>query len=403
MRRVVFVFAGGIVALAVGGMDVAAAVPQAAVQRKAAPVAQGPRFNLPTGNKDQQAGIDRYLRGLIRNTPKGAEIDVALFRLTTSGMAGELADAVKRGVHVRIVLDSDSVKQSASVYGYLKSRLGTDTRKASWIVLCPKNRGCIAPAVKGVWGKNHNKFYAFSQTQGSRNVVVQTSSNATGGMYGAWNDAYTMSDATLYKAYRGYFYDLARRRANGNYYKVVRSGTRSVTFFPKAAGDPIVSALDGVLCLGGTRIRLSSGQFTRTEVAEKLWWLARSGCRVEIVSGSFGASTLKTLSQPGVLNAAPSVHYFAKGQTHEAHSKYLLIDGWYFGKRARVVMAGSHSYTTAALRHNDEAMVTVRDKATFDAYVRNFGQVYGSAKGRLRSTTLFQLPAPTVPDNSNGD
>ncbi|MBW8481676.1 phospholipase D-like domain-containing protein [Actinomadura parmotrematis] len=394
---------GGLVAVAAGAVP-AAAEPQGVVVRKAAPaVPQGPRFNLPAGSTAQQGSIDLYLKRLIAHTPKGAEIDVAMFRLTTSGMAKALAAAAKRGVHVRVVVDSDSVKRAPKVQSYLREHLGTSTAKASWIVTCPTGRGCIAPAAKGVWGKNHNKFYAFSTTYGTRNVVVQTSGNATGGMYTSWNNAYTLTDATLYKAYRGYFYDLSKRRANGNYYRVRASGSRSVTFFPKATGDPIVSALDGVVCLGGTRIRLSSGEFTRDAVAQKLWWLARTGCRVQIVSGSFGTSTLKTLSTPGVLNAAPETRYFTAGQAHPAHSKYLLIDGWYFGKRAKVVMTGSHSYTNAALRHNDEAMLTLRDTATFNAYAANFGKVFGAAKGRLKTATYLKLPAPTVPDDSNGD
>ncbi|WP_425549419.1 phospholipase D-like domain-containing protein, partial [Actinomadura miaoliensis] len=372
----------------------------AAKPKKKYYVPQGPRFNLPTGTKTQQGALDLYIKKLIRNAPKGSEINVALFRLNTAGMAKELVRAKKRKVKVRIVVDSDSLNKRRSVYDYLRKNLGTSTRRSSWIVLCPKGRGCIAPKVSGQWSKNHNKFYAFSRTYSSHNVVVQTSGNATGGMYVQYNDAYTMTDAKLYRAYRKYFYDLAKRRANGNYYRTYRSGSRAVTFFPKATGDPIADALDKVSCVGGTRLRLSSGLFTRSGVAKRLSRLDDAGCDVRLVSASFGESTLKALRQPG-RNGGPQTRFFTEKQTREAHSKYLLIDGWYNGRRRKVVMTGSHSYTTAALRYNDEAMLTIESKATYDAYLRNFNRVFGAAAGRLYVLSSVPAPnVPTVPDNT---
>ncbi|GLZ12250.1 hypothetical protein Acsp04_24850 [Actinomadura sp. NBRC 104425] len=411
MLRLGLVSGGLLVALAVGGVDVAtaggalaqpstgaltgkaAAKPKKKTKKKYY-VPQGPRFNLPTGTKTQQGALDLYIKKLIRNTPKGAEIDVALFRLNTAGMAKELVRAKRRGAKVRVVVDSDSPNKRRYVYDYLRKNLGTSTRRSSWIVTCPKGRGCIAPKVSGQWGKNHNKFYAFSRTYSSRNVVVQTSGNATGGMYVQYNDAYTLTDAKLYKAYRKYFYDLAKRRANGNYFRTYRSGYRSVTFFPKASGDPIADVLDKVSCLGGTRVRLSSGLFTRTAVAKRLSKLDDAGCDVRLVSAEFGESTLKALRQPG-RNGGPQARFFTSKQTREAHSKYLLIDGWYNGRRRKVVMTGSHSYTTAALRYNDEAMLTIESTSVYDAYLRNFNRVFGAAAGRLY--VLASVPAPNVP------
>lgn len=419
MLRLGLVSGGLLMALAVGGVDVAMAgsalaqPSSGAVTAKAAAkpkkkskpkkskktkkkyyVPQGPRFNLPTGTKAQQGALDLYIKKLIRNTPKGAEINVALFRLNTAGMAKELVRAKRRGVKVRIVVDSDSPNKRRYVYDYLRKNLGASTRRASWIVTCPKGRGCIAPKVSGQWGKNHNKFYAFSRTYSSRNVVVQTSGNATGGMYVQYNDAYTLTDAKLYKAYRKYFHDLAKRRANGDYFRTYRSGHRSVTFFPKAAGDPIAGVLDKVSCLGGTRVRLSSGLFTRTGVAKRLSKLDDAGCDVRVVSAELGESTLKALRQPG-RNGGPQTRFFTAKQTREAHSKYLLIDGWYNGRRRKLVMTGSHSYTTAALRHNDEAMLTIESTSVYDAYLRNFNRVFGAAAGRLY--VLASVPAPNVP------
>ncbi|MFC5180350.1 phospholipase D-like domain-containing protein [Actinomadura harenae] len=345
-------------------------------------VTQGPRFNLPSKDKQKAGALDLYVKSLIQHTPAKAEIDVALFRLRETSMAKELVAAKKRQVRVRVVVDNDSLSQNRDVYNYLAKNLGTKTSASSWIMVCPKNRGCIAPSTQGVWGKNHNKFYAFSRTFDSRNVVVQTSGNATGGMYADYNDAYTLVDTKLYAAYRSYFYTLARHQANGDYYRQIWSGKRAVAFFPKAAGDPVLDVLNRVRCSGGTKIRLSSGIFNRAEVATALSRLDDQGCDVQVVAATFGVATLKALSKPGS-HGGPNVHYFTGDSVNRAHSKYLLIDGFYNGARHRVILTGSHSYTVDALRHNDEAMLSLMDSSAFPAYVSNFGKVFGAAKGKL--------------------
>ncbi|MEV4252583.1 phospholipase D-like domain-containing protein [Spirillospora sp. NPDC049652] len=402
MRRIALVSSGLVVAALVAGLDVAPAAAQPLTRsaaegggkRVTAPkrdvttsgrrrvyVTQGPRFNLPSKDKNKAGALDLYIKSLIRHTPANAEIDVAVFRLRTAGMAKELVNAQKRKVRVRVVLDNDSLSQNRGVYDYLARHLGTNTKKSSWIVVCPKNRGCIAPSTKGVWGKNHNKFYAFSQTFDSKNVVVQTSGNATGGMYADYNDAYTVVDRKLYGAYRSYFYALAKHKPNGDYYRQTWSGKRAVAFFPKASGDPVVDVLNRVGC-NGTTIRLSSGIFNRTEVAKALSRLDDQGCDVRIVAATFGTGTLKALAKPG-RHGGPAVHYFTGDAVNHAHSKYLLIDGTYNGRRHRIILTGSHSYTVDALRYNDEAVLTLMDSSAFPQYVSNFAKVYGAARGKL--------------------
>ncbi|MEV5569357.1 phospholipase D-like domain-containing protein [Spirillospora sp. NPDC052269] len=345
-------------------------------------VTQGPRFNLPSKDKLKAGALDLYFKSLIQHTPAKEEIDVSLFRLRELSMAKELVAAKKRNVRVRVVIDNDSLSQDRNVYDYLAKNLGTNTSASSWIVVCPKGRGCIAPSEQGVWAKNHNKFYAFSRTYDSRNVVVQTSGNATGGMYADYNDAYTLVDTKLYATYRSYFYALARRQANGDYYRQTWSGKRAVAFFPKASGDPVLDVLNRVRCSAGTKIRLSSGIFNRTEVARTLSRLDDQGCDVQVVATTFGTSALKELSKAGA-HGGPNVHYFTGEAAGKAHSKYLLIDGYYNGGRHRIILTGSHSYTWDALRHNDEAMLSLMDSSAFPAYTSNFGTVFGAATGTL--------------------
>ncbi|MCP2335559.1 phospholipase D-like domain-containing protein [Actinomadura rupiterrae] len=386
------------------GARLAAATPGevSSAKRRRVYVTQGPRFNLPSKDKRKAGALDLYIKSLIRHAPPKSEIDVAVFRLREPGMAKELVAAKKRKVKVRVVVDHDSLGEKRGVYNYLARNLGTSTKRSSWITLCPANRGCIAPSAKGVWGKNHNKFYAFSRTFDSRNVVVQTSGNATGGMYATYNDAYTLVDSKLYRAYRWYFYALAKHRSNGNFYRQVWSGKRAVSFFPKANGDPIVDVLNRVQCWRGTKIRLSSGIFSRTEVAQALARLDDQGCDVQVVAATFSSSTLKALAKPGRHGGA-NVHYFTGSSANKAHSKYLLIDGYYNGKRHRLILTGSHSYTVDALRHNDEAMLALMDSSAYSRYTANFAKVFGAARGKLwiMPGVQSQGNVPTSPEGTS--
>lgn len=57
----------------------------------------------------------------------------------------------------------------------------------------------------------------------------------------------------------------------------------------------------------------------------------------------------------------------------DSHTKYLLIEGTYYGGvNKKIVFTGSHTYTTTALRYNDETLLKYEDGSVFDAYVRNF-------------------------------
>lgn len=399
---------GSVTVLAALTVGVAGALPASAAPAAAGTggrqLRQGPRFNIANGTKAQQGQLDSYVRQLVKRTPKGELIEVAMFRFTDWATARELVAAKRRGVRVRIVLDSQSNDRSGhGIYRYFVKYLGASTRKGSWVVLCPPGQGCIGRAPRRGQAKNHNKFYLFSRSYDSRNVVVQTSRNATVTKYAQWNDLYTMTNPRMYRSFRRYFADLSRHRPNRNYWRGLTLRGRSVRYLPKASGDPIVTTLNAVRCFGGTRVRVSSGIFTRAEIARRLWALDDAGCAVQVVTTSYGASVLRELTRRGGRHNGPEVRYF-KGNSY-AHSKYLLIDGWLTSGYHRLVVTGSHSYTTAALRNNDEVLLTLEESGSFNQYTGNYKRVFADAKGRvsprLNGSPLLTAVVPTVPDDAD--
>ncbi|GAA0331768.1 phospholipase D-like domain-containing protein [Actinoallomurus spadix] len=360
-------------------------------KKKQPTVRTGPIFNSPTGAKTRQRAIVTQIDRLIAGAPKGAVIYIAMYHFSTQDLATRLVKAKKRKVNVRVVLDHESGGYKA--YKTLKKSLGTNRKKSSWVTLCAKGRGCIGPQF------NHNKFFLFSSTLHSKKVVLQTSANAT---YNArdlqYNDALTLKSASVYAAYRRYFYDLAKQHHTGDYHRIVRAGKYRMDFFPWSAGDPVSQALDKVSCTGGTHLRIVMGHFTWRPIAQRLWRLDDAGCRVQVVFGHVGQSALRDLTRSGGRHGGPEVRYLPDNGHAYEHSKYLLIDGRYQGKKQKVVFTGSTNYTDPAFHGHDEAMLTIADAALEKSYVTNFGTVFGRGKAVKSADARLSATGVVVPD-----
>lgn len=366
-------------------------------------------FNNPRGPAGQRSAISGHIRRLIRGAPRGSYIQSSVFHFNSGSLAGELVRARRRGVNVQLVLDSDSMRYP--VYRVLRRGLGANMRSRSWLTVCGRGRGCIAPGAPGRPGINHNKYILFSRTSGHRNVVLQTSANMTGtAERGQWNNAVSLADPTIYAGYLQYFWDQARQRSNPDYRRMVVSGHYAVQFFPRVRDDPVLAALNAVACTRGTRVRTVVGYLTWMPVVQRLRALAAAGCSVEIVTSGISVSAARELTRPGPAGRVPLVRYTPEvRRAVVAHSKYLTIEGGYMGKQRRVVFTGSVNFTTPGFRRNDEALLTVADNAGIhQAYARNFGTVWRSARW-LRAASITPrsgaryarglLPHPLVPDD----
>ncbi|MGH3380122.1 MAG: phospholipase D-like domain-containing protein [Actinoallomurus sp.] len=385
--------------LAVGGVLMACALIAGALPAGAEPVPQvGPIFNSPVSGTTKRDAISARIAGLVAGTPKGGQIAIAMYHFSSLDTASQLVKAAKRGVRVQVVLDYES--RSYAAFRRLKGGLGGDTKKPSWVVVCDEGRGCIGPEF------NHNKFFLFSTTSESPNVVVQTSANATDGARDTqWNDALVMRDPAVYAGYLAYFHDLVTQHHSANYHRTVQAGKYRLDFFPWEKGDPISQALDQVSCAGGTRLRLSLGHFTWGPIARRLWKLDSAGCRVQLVFDIVGPVAIHALTQKGGKNGNPETRYLTEGgRTTYAHSKYLLIDGQYQGKPQKVVFTGSNNYTTVGFHGHDEAMITVADPQLETEYAANFDAVFTHGHA-VKPTNPDSLPKAVLepPDPGTAD
>jgi phosphatidylserine/phosphatidylglycerophosphate/cardiolipin synthase-like enzyme len=348
-------------------------------------------FNIPSGSAAEQNAIAHHVDQLASGAPRGALIRVAVFMFTSRAFAQTLINAKKRGAHVQLVVDASTRDNDA--YRSVERALGTSRKGSSWVVACHK--GCIGDTIM------HNKFFLFSRTGRARNVVVQSSANlTTRNRVNAWNNAFTISDARLYRAYGRYFAALAARHHERDHYRVTRSGRVTAYTFPRAGSSPKTDTLYRLLgrvdCTPGTSVHVTTFNLSRTAVAERLWSLSHDGCDVRVIYTNLSERARAILEQEGGPQLLSSHYLYVDPDTGDqidafAHSKYVLISGTYAGRRRKVVITGSPNYTEPALRHNDETMITIEGAGIYGAYQSNFVRLWQAARSH------FQLQ-DSVPD-----
>ncbi|SCL32190.1 Phosphatidylserine/phosphatidylglycerophosphate/cardiolipin synthase [Micromonospora rhizosphaerae] len=366
-------------------------------------------FNNPLGTADEKAAIQTRLVELIDGAPAGSRIRMSMFYASDATVPNALIAAKNRGVEVQVIFnDNDPAK---APYASLVTALGTDLSAPSWILFCPAGRGCIGDRVLSKVGSiNHDKFFLFSSTQGASDVVVQSTANLHTGRDGlaGWNAALVLvGNTNIYNAYSGYFDDLKARGVNNNTYDTgrpaVTSGNAKVHFYPRqesngqpyddASEDTIMTALNHVSCFGNsvvgtqdgshrTIIRVNQAIFSRTYIASKLWELDNAGCYVEVVerydqnSKSEAGAMKNLLAATSSPYGGPVVKYYCIGDSVWTHSKYLQVEGNYYGRADRTITwVGSHNFSYNSLRQSDETLLQLEDSTVFDAFRTNFRTV----------------------------
>lgn len=288
-------------------------------------------------------------------------------------------------MNVRVVVDSQS-RSYPAVTGLI-AKLGTNRAAASWVNVCTTDRACIGNLNTPIM---HNKFFLFSDTLGSTNVLVQSSANLTNdNAERYWNNAVTIvGNTAVYNSYVAYHGDLAAQVKNNDYYRTTSSGTAKSYFFPRAGTtqdtDTIYNMLhENVTCEGNTStgtetgrtiIRIGMWHFSRNPIATKLRELADQKCWVEVVY------TETDTDVRNILSGHDRIKLYQISGDYIVHSKYMLIEGTYDGQKdTKWVVTGSHNHSNAALRENDEALLRVQSATIHNQYRSNFWNLRDAA------------------------
>ncbi|WP_369373103.1 phospholipase D-like domain-containing protein [Streptomyces sp. cg36] len=353
----------------------------------AAAVTTGPVFNDPTGDGTAQQAIRSQVRSVVANADSGTSLRLAMYHLWDETVADELAAAkTQRGIGVKVVLDA-STRDFPAAYDILRSALGTDTTKSSYVKLCATGSSCLGPAGTGI---NHNKFLLAGSVGGGtqKNVVVQLTSNLTPSNYARyWNSSITVAgNAELYAGYLAYFDKLPAQNRGAWSYTYGNAGDYKYYFFPRAGTDAttdtVVNALDNITCrwtdaagAHRTSVHAAMLKISRQAVADKLRALAGAGCLVDLVYSETDTGTWNALhGVSGITNRCYQHDDDADSGTPNriVHSKNVMVDGMYADTVQKVMWTGSHNWSGPALRDNDEAMLRITTPSVYSAFEANF-------------------------------
>jgi phosphatidylserine/phosphatidylglycerophosphate/cardiolipin synthase-like enzyme len=315
-------------------------------------------------------------------------------------------------VSVQVLVNDHEVTRTQL---YLRSRLGTNRARRSWIYQCKSGCRSSGEAL-------HDKFYLFSRTGAARWVVMTGSINMKlNGHKNQYNDLWTHNDdRDLFDAFDALFERLKRDRLDHPLYWIQEVGPVQViaTPFPGVdrTDDPIMKVLRQVRCLGagggtGTngrtlvRVVMHAWNGPRgTYLARRLRDLYGSGCDVRLLYGMAGAKVRAELARPTRRGRIPirSTGYDtdADGELDlYTHQKNLVVSGHYGDDRAaRVVVTGSSNWTFGGM-HGDEVIVVINGRSgDLPAYRADFDWLWtrrSHSVGWSPTGGSDYVPAPT--------
>ena len=153
----------------------------------------------------------------------------------------------------------------------------------------------------------------------------------------------------------------------------------TVWFNPSEGEDAIVDELQKIDCSQGGSLFIEHARLfpSRSDVITRLETLALGGCEVHVHTRDMrwwsdsedrcvGSDyiTLQSARDDSTRQGYLST-YSSPGGT--IHSKYMIFDGVFDGRRTQLAWIGSHNITVTALEFADENLVRIEDAAVYEA------------------------------------
>lgn len=337
--------------------------------------ATGAVFNDPLGSTQDQYRIIDLVNQNIAGASPGSIVRIATLDLKLTTTTDLLIRAAQCGVHVRVILPGRAWEGSQALR--LREALGTDVTAGSYVSSCVNS--CLTDGTKGVM---HIKSYLFSETGGTSDVVIYSSSNLVDNQaVKKFNDAYQLvGNPDVYRAARRHF-DKLRWDAPSRFRPVQDVGGYRLFFLPRPGGNFHTELLDATSCGGprtATRIEFTASIWSRAGVARRLSALHDDGCDVRVVFARDKVTkrVMSILAERGVPTRVQSA---AAGEAAN-HSKFVAIAGRHLGGYTRVVYSGALNVSTLSEHHSDNNMIRIEDAAAYRAYHQHFSKMWNASR-----------------------
>lgn len=296
----------------------------------------------------KRGGPDQYLADAIHQAQ--LSVDVATYDLDLWSIRDALIDAHRRGVEVRVVVDSDN----------LERREVEALKEAGIPVLGDRREGLM-----------HNKF-----------VVIDRQDVWTGSMNLTINSAYRNNDNLLFirspelaENYLTEFEEMYLLDRFGPdtlrktpHPSLLVQGKRLETYF--SPDDGVEDEVVRLLRSATKSIFFMAYSFTSDRIADAMLERYRAGVEVRGVfeeqqTRSNRGSEYERLREAGL-------GVYPDGNPDNMHHKVIIIDD-------RIVLTGSYNFTFNAENNNDENLLAIHDHELSSRYLVEFEKVFRQA------------------------
>jgi len=387
---------------------------------------KGAFFNNPHVNADRFK-IERRIIDTIRHVPKGETIRIAVYSFDREGVADALIAAHKRGVKVQMLLNDH---QDTHAMKRVRAVLGTNRFAKNFIYKCKSGCRTFADQYRNL----HSKFYTFTQSGKSKDVLITGSVNLTrNAVYHQWNDGYFMSgNEALFGQFVNTFKDM-KKDYDTKQPPIRFCGTPvgqacddsvdkyTAWIFPKTStpkDDVVLQMLNKIQCLtpdgagGQTRTHLAlsmhtmrgnRGDYLASAIRQK--WA--EGCDFRVSYGLIGFHTKQILGASTArgriplrstgLDYHPDDDFDLNGDGDDdvildyyTHQKYFVIQGTYNGvPGTNMVLTGSSNWASLGTAE-DEVFFTVQGANNAKRYLNNFNSFWNNGRwSRNAYTTTY--------------
>jgi phosphatidylserine/phosphatidylglycerophosphate/cardiolipin synthase-like enzyme len=320
-------------------------------------------FSDPTGKhaKDYRGGPDTILAEAIDQAR--LSVDVAVYSLNLWSIRDALIHAYKRGVVVRMVMESDN----------MDSKEVQQIKDAGIPVMGDQHEGLM-----------HNKFVVidrFETWTGSMNFTV-------GGAYKDNNNLICIQSGKVAEDFTSEFEEMFIKHlfgqdaiANTPYPKLSIDGTPIEIYF--SPDDKAAARIVELIQDAQENIFFMAYNLTSNDIGDAIMQQAQAGVNVAGVMDKSQVTASQGTEYDAFMQAGMNVRLDGN-QDGLMHHKVIIID-------QKIVITGSYNFTASAEENNDENVVIIFSEEVATKFMQEFQRVHDLAQPLLSGL----IPEPT--------
>jgi phosphatidylserine/phosphatidylglycerophosphate/cardiolipin synthase-like enzyme len=278
-------------------------------------------------------------------------VDAAIYSLSLNDVRDALVHAFRRGVKVRVVMESDNMDSVDPQY----------LIEAGIPLLGDRRQGLM-----------HNKFVVIDRLE----VWTGSMNYTNDGAYSENNNLMHIHSAKVAEDYEAEFNEMFVDDNFGDhigsptpYPRVTVDGIHLDIYF--SPDDQVQAALVELLDNARSSIYFLAYSFTADPLGEAIRKRAQAGVKVSGVMEDSQVSSNIGTEFDQFRAAGLDVHL--DGNEGQMHHKVMVID-------SQIVVMGSYNFTASAENNNDENLIVIYDPEIAAQYLQEFQRVYALAR-----------------------